>query len=207
MKRKTLIILSIFIGLTSFGQTDCVKAESKAKKDYKEGKYNFHSLESLPIENTYHFVLRDDFNIKWRFIDPDSLDYYSCYDLKLTDLLKKKFGQDFLKKTIAKVDSLEKTENWKSEAKFPGGKTAMLKFIDDRLKIENRELNDTIQTRMIILFAIKENGELDNVKAIRGINDKIDKKVVEIFNEMPNWKPAYLYGKPIRKIYSYAINL
>ena len=207
MKRNTVIILLVFWGLTSFVQSDCNKAKSQARKDFKEGNYLFHSLEFQPIENTYLFVLREDYNVQWRFIDQDSLDYYDCYDSILTDLLKNKYGQDFLEKATAKADSLDSTDNWRSEPEFPGGKGALFKFINDRLKVEAGELGDRIQTKIFIQFTIKENGQLEDIKVIRGISDKVDKKVVKIFKEMPKWKPAYVYGKPVRQRYTYPIQL
>ncbi|WP_186754214.1 energy transducer TonB [Echinicola salinicaeni] len=207
MKRNISIIVLIFAGLTAFGQSECKKAEVKAKKDYKEGNYFFHSLEFLPTENTYLFVLREEYNVQWRFIDQDSLNYYNCYDSTLTDLLKKKYGVDFLKKATAKADSLENTDNWRIEPEFPGGTIAMLKFINDRLKIEGEDLGDRIQTKIFIQFAIMEDGEISDIKIMRGISEKVDSKVVQIFEEMPNWKPAYLYGKPIKQRYTYPINI
>ena len=207
MKRQIPIILLFFIRLTSFGQMDCEKAELRAQNDYKAGKYYFHSLEFQPTENIYIYVLREDYNVQWRFIDQDSLNYYSCYDSTLTDLLKNKYGQDFLEKATTKADSLEKTNKWRSEPEFPGGKIALYQFINDRLKIEEGDLGDRIQTKIFIQITIKEDGELEDIKVIRGISDKVDEKVVQIFKEMPNWKPAYLYEKPIRQIYTYPIQL
>jgi hypothetical protein len=207
MKRKVVTILLILLELTTFAQIDYNTAEFKARKDFKEGNYFFHSSEFLPTENTYLFVLREDYNVQWRFIDQDSLDYYDYYDSTMTDLLKQKYGQDFLKKATTKADSLESTDNWRSEPEFPGGKIALFQFIHDRLKIETGDLGDGIRTKILIQFTIKENGKLEDTKVMRGISEKVDNKVVQIFEEMPNWKPAYLYGKPIRQRYTYPINI
>ncbi len=207
MKRQISIILLVFSVLTAFGQSECDKADLKAKQDFKEGNYLFHSLEFHPTENTFLFVLREEYDVQWRFIGQDSLNYYNCYDSTLTDLLKKKYGADFLKKATAKADSLENTDNWRSEPEFPGGKSAMFKFINNRLKIEDGDLGDRIQTKIFIQFTIMEDGEISDIKIMRGISEKVDNKVVQIFEEMPNWKPAYLYGKPTRQRYTYPINI
>jgi hypothetical protein len=73
------------------------------------------------------------------------------------------------------------------EPEFPGGKIAMFQFINDRLKVDSGDLGDRIQTKIFIQFTIKENGELEDIKVIKGISDKLDKKVVQIFEEMPNY--------------------
>lgn len=212
-KKTTLIKLTFiftFIAATTFtacGQTDCNKAKLNAQSDFEKGNYLFHSLEFQPTENTYLFVLREDYNIQWRFIDQDSLDYYDCYDSTLTLNLQKKYGDDFLNNAKTKADSLERTENWRKEPEFPGGNSALFKFILDRLIIEQGDLGESIQTKIFISFTITEKGELEDIKVMKGISEKVDYKVVKIFNEMPNWIPAYLYGKPTRMRYSMPIQL
>ena len=83
----------------------------------------------------------------------------------------------------------------------------MFRFINERLKVEPGDSGDRIQTKIFIRFTIKESGELENIKVIKGINDKVDKKVVQIFEETPNYKPAYLYGNPLKQEYIYPINI
>ena len=129
-----------------------------AQSDFEKGNYLFHSLEFQPTENTYLFVLREDYNIQWRFIDQDSLDYYDCYDSTLTLNLQKKYGDDFLNNAKTKADSLERTENWRKEPEFPGGNSALFKFILDRLIIEQGDLGESIQTKIFISFTITEKG-------------------------------------------------
>ena len=83
----------------------------------------------------------------------------------------------------------------------------MFKFILDRLIIGQGDLGESIQTKIFISFTITEKGELEDIKVMKGISEKVDYKVVKIFNEMPNWIPAYLYGKPTRMRYSMPIQL
>lgn len=200
----TLIVSTTF---TTCGQTDCYKAKLNAQTDFEKGNYLFHSLEFQPTENTYLFLLSKDYNIQWRFIDQDSLDYYDCYDSALTVNLKKKYGDDFLNNARTKADSLERTENWRKEPEFPGGNAAMFKFIKERLIIEESDLGERIQIKIFISFTINEQGKLEDIKVMKGISEKVDNKVVQIFKEMPNWSPAYLYGKPTRMRYSVPIKL
>lgn len=208
MRQLTLIFtLIVSTTFTTCGQTDCYKAKLNAQTDFEKGNYLFHSLEFQPTENTYLFLLSKDYNIQWRFIDQDSLDYYDCYDSALTVNLKKKYGDDFLNNTRTKADSLERTENWRKEPEFPGGNAAMFKFIKERLKIEESDLGERIQIKIFISFTINEQGKLEDIKVMKGISEKVDNKVVQIFKEMPNWSPAYLYGKPTRMRYSVPIKL
>jgi hypothetical protein len=83
----------------------------------------------------------------------------------------------------------------------------MFQFVSDRLKVEAEDLGDRIQTKLFIQFTVKENGELEDIKVIKGLSEKVDNKVVKIFEEMPNWEPAYLCGKPTRLRCIYPINI
>lgn len=194
MNRQIVVILFILSGqLTfTFGQTYCAKAKLKAQTDFKKGNYFFHSLAFLPTENTYLFVLRKYYTIQWRFIDQNSLNYYNCYDSIMTICLKEKYGTDFINKANRKADSLEKTVNWIKKPTFPGGDSAMFKFISDRLMIEQGDLGAKIQTKIIVQVIINEKGKIKDIRILTKISKKIDRQVVRIFKEMPKWEPAYL---------------
>jgi hypothetical protein len=79
MKTKILIILILILTFSFVNaQTDCKKAIENAKVDFKKSDFSFHSTEILPVENTYHYVLKKYYKINWYFTD--SLDYYAFYD-------------------------------------------------------------------------------------------------------------------------------
>lgn len=207
MIRYIAIILLLMSGQLVHGQTDCNRAKLNAQIDFNKGNYTFHSLEFYPTESTYLFVLREDYNIQWRFTDKDSLNYYNCYDSALIENLNKKYGDNFLNHATLKADSLERTENWKKDPEFPGGNAALMKFILDRLAIEKDSLGDELQGTIYIVFTITEIGAIEGIKVLKGVSESIDNKVVQIFNKMPNWSPAYLYGKPISFRYALPIQL
>lgn len=200
MKIRTLGILITFLtNNLIFAQTDCEKAKVQAALDFQHSIYSFHSKEILPVEQTYFYVLREYYKINWYFTD--SLDYYNCYDLKMTDLLKSKYGNDFLSRAYFLTDSLDKTENWKKEAEYPGGKEALSNYLNEQLKKAGITKID-FPTSVYVEFEISPSGKIINPFIKRGLNAEIDRKIQTIIKQMPNWKPAYLYGKPIKQRYS-----
>ena len=207
MKTATLITLILVLTFNSVkAQTDCQKANEKAKSDFKKSDFSFHSEEMLPVENTYFYVLKKYYNINWYFTD--SLDYYTCYDSVMIDLLKVKYGADFLQRARILTDSLDNTKNWRKEVQFPGGTNELFKFISSRLIGESLKMDSVkTKTRLIVQFEIDSTGKVNNPKIMRGINQEIDLRVIEIIKQLPDWEPAYLYGKPIRQLYTMPINL
>ncbi|MCU4177804.1 hypothetical protein [Carboxylicivirga sp. N1Y90] len=186
-------------------KTDCEKASNQAKKDFVNSDYSFHSLEFLPIENTYTYLLNNYYDIKWYFTD--DLEYYDCYDSVMTIYLKDKYGYDFLDKAQILADSLEQTDNWITNAEYIGGTHELMQYILTRLEIDKTDMKDGIKTKLYIEVEIDTTGKAINPIIRKGFGEKTDKKVKEIINEMPNWKPAYLYGKPTRQKYFIPLNI
>src|SRR5690606_3344393 len=129
MKPPILTVLFSLITLLGCKPTECEIAELKAKSDFAKSDFKLHSMEILPVENTYFYVLRENYNVKWRFIDSDSIGFYDCYDSIITALLNKKLGIDLKTNAQTIADSLENLNNWNSNPKFEGGLSELHKFI------------------------------------------------------------------------------
>ncbi|WP_291856644.1 hypothetical protein [Marinilabilia sp.] len=152
--------------------------------------------------------MKQDYDIDWYFEnDLFSEKYYICYDSIMRMKLIDKYGYDIFKHARLKVDSLEKTENWISDAEFIGGQSELLNFILRRLSIDSTEISNGIKTKIHIVLEIDSTGKAVNPLIKKGIGKKTNKKIKEIIEEMPNWKPAYLYGKPIKQQYMIPINI
>jgi hypothetical protein len=207
MRTSVLTILSFILTLSlTFAQTDCQKANERAKLDFKNSNYSFHSKEILPVENTYFYVLGKYYNINWYFTD--SLDYYNCYDSVMRELLMGKFGLNFLDRARSITDSLDNSLNWRKETQFPGGQKELFKFISSRLMRESIKVDSVrTKTRLFVQFEIDSVGKVSNPKVRRGINRKIDRTVIDVIKQLPNFEPAYLYGKPIKQSYTMPINI
>jgi hypothetical protein len=125
----------------------------------------------------------------------------------MTIKLKSKYGSDFLEKAKILADSLEHTENWISNAEYFGGQQELMKFIMSRLTIDSADMRNGVKPKLYIELEIDSTGKVINPIIRRGIGESTDKNVIEIINKMPNWKPAYLYGKPIKQKYFIPLNI
>ncbi|QLG45917.1 hypothetical protein [Costertonia aggregata] len=202
MKPLIFTVLIFLITLLGCKPTECEIAELKAKSDFANSDFKLHSMEILPVENTYFYVLREHYNVKWRFIDSDSIGFFYCYDSIMTSLLNKKLGINLKTRVQTIADSLENQNNWNSNPTFEGGLSEIHKLIRKKLTISKEEIDFPVGQKILLEFEISESGEVINPIVRKGVNEKIDKKLVEIINELPNWTPGYQFGKPIRKKYS-----
>uniref|UniRef100_UPI00404B303A hypothetical protein n=1 Tax=Flavobacterium sp. TaxID=239 RepID=UPI00404B303A len=205
MKIKIIISILIITVISSY-RTECQNAEIIAKKDFLNCDYEFHSVEMLPVDATFFFVLREYFDVKWRFIaNYDSIGYFDCYNEKMSELLDKHYGFNVLEKSYSIADSLDKLPNWKKDAEFEGGFENFRKIIEEKLKNEipaSKKIG-----KIILFFRINENGIIDEFKLKDDIDTIITNKMGKIFKQIPKWSPSYKYGKPVKTMGSVKIEL
>ena len=186
--------------------SDCDFAIENATRDFNANLFTLHS-NAFSGNCSYCAVLKQDYNINWRFTNdlfPD--EYYRCYDSIMTNKLIEKYDYEIFEISKLKADSLEKTDKWIRNVDYTGGQKEMLKFIISNLTIDSTDL-DEIRTKLLIEIEIDSTGKAINPIIRKGISKTVDKKVVDIINRMPNWEPAYLYGKPIRQKYYIPLNI
>lgn len=95
----------------------------------------------------------------------------------------------------------ETTTSQNSEAEFPGGKKAMDAYIINNVTFNTTE-NIKGGSKVFIQYSISEKGEVSVINC-KAISSNLTAAVTKVFEGMPKWKPAYRYGKPVTKSYSY----
>jgi len=81
----------------------------------------------------------------------------------------------------------------------------MLRFVYTNLKYPRKARKQNIQGTAIVRFTVSENGEIKDIKALRGISDVIKKEIFRVINSMPRWRPGMQDGKPVDTVYTFPI--
>lgn len=81
------------------------------------------------------------------------------------------------------------------QPEFPGGETAMYKWITDNLKWDSDEY---ISGQVVIEFNITEDGRVEDVRIKQGICPPFDKTILKMLSSMPRWQPAKISGHPVK---------
>lgn len=90
---------------------------------------------------------------------------------------------------------------------FPGGQTAMFKFISDNLMYPAIAQANGIQGRVICQFIVNTDGSISGIEVVRSSGDpSLNKEAVRLIRSMPNWTPGKQRGKPVRVRYTIPIN-
>lgn len=80
---------------------------------------------------------------------------------------------------------------------FPGGQSAMYKFIQQNLKYPPKAQKEEIQGRIILQFIVSESGKIGNIEIIRGIGGGCEEEAIRVMKLMPNWSPGKHKGKKV----------
>ena len=79
--------------------------------------------------------------------------------------------------------------------KFPGGIEQLLKYLSENIKYPKTAKDAGIQGKVYISFVINKNGEVTDVKAIKGVSKELDEEAIRVISTMPNWSPGIQNGK------------
>ena len=84
------------------------------------------------------------------------------------------------------------------QPEFPGGTSALMKFLGDNIKYPVIAQENGIQGRVITNFVVERDGSISDVQVVRGQDPTLDKEAVRVIKTMPRWKPGQQRGKPVR---------
>ncbi len=92
-----------------------------------------------------------------------------------------------------------------TEAQFPGGTAALMKFLSDSLKYPESAVKDNVGGTVYAQFIVQEDGSVTQIVIARGIKDhpEFDKEVIRVLKTSPKWIPAKdVNGKPMKSKYT-----
>ena len=84
---------------------------------------------------------------------------------------------------------------------FPGGDKALLAYLNKKLKYPADALEQGIEGRVPVRFAVLADGSITNVTVIRRLHPSCDEEAVRLITKMPKWKPGKHFGTPVN-VYS-----
>lgn len=84
------------------------------------------------------------------------------------------------------------------QPEFPGGMTALMKFLGDNIKYPVIAQENGIQGRVVCNFVVERDGSITDVQVVRGQDPSLDKEAIRVIQSMPKWKPGQQRGKPVR---------
>ena len=84
---------------------------------------------------------------------------------------------------------------------FPGGQSALTRFIYRSVKYPEVARKQKIQGRVICSFVIEQDGKISEIKIEKSVYSFLDEEALRVLKTMPDWKPGLKSGKTIRVKY------
>lgn len=81
---------------------------------------------------------------------------------------------------------------------FPGGDAARIKFLQENIVYPQMARESGIQGTVYVTFVVERNGNVTDVRVLRGIGGGCDEEAVRVIKAMPKWNPGKQRGKPVR---------
>ncbi len=80
---------------------------------------------------------------------------------------------------------------------FEGGEQGRIAFLQQNLRYPKSARDAGEQGTVFVSFVISSEGEIADVKVLRGVSKAIDEEAVRVVKMMPRWTPAKLDGEPV----------
>jgi protein TonB len=89
---------------------------------------------------------------------------------------------------------------------FPGGESAMLQWVANRVNYPDYAKNNNIQGKVFIQFIINKEGIVEDVTILRGVHPVLNDEAIRVVKTFPKWKPGEVCGKNVKVSFQIPIN-
>jgi periplasmic protein TonB len=121
------------------------------------------------------------------------------------DLFDSEFNENVAVRIIEFVDDEEEADEEaifvivEDMPSFQGGDINKFReFINKNLRYPEIAAENGIQGRVILSFVVEPNGNVSNVRILRGVDPALDREAIRVVESSPKWKPGMQRGKPVR---------
>lgn len=94
------------------------------------------------------------------------------------------------------------------DPEYPGGMAALYHFLSSNINYPERALKKGIQGKCLVGFIVDKEGNIIDVKVLKKVKrcKECDDEAMRVIKLMPQWKPGYVKGKPVKCRYQIPIN-
>lgn len=89
---------------------------------------------------------------------------------------------------------------------FPGGESAIREFLMMNTKYPEKALEEGIQGKVLVEFAIDKEGKVTDPKVKNRVNPELDAEAIRVVSEMPDWKPGESKGEKVKVKFTVPLN-
>lgn len=88
------------------------------------------------------------------------------------------------------------------QPQFPGGMSALMKFLANEIKYPEAAREEAAQGRVYLSFVVERDGSIADVRVMRGVHPALDQEAMRAVRAMPQWAPGRQQGQVVRTRYT-----
>ena len=92
------------------------------------------------------------------------------------------------------------------QAHYPEGLQAFYNFIAQNITYPESAAKEHIQGKVFVAFLVLPDGNLTDIKVVKGISPEIDTEAVHVIKASPKWIPGTFNGRAVRQQFTVPIN-
>lgn len=92
------------------------------------------------------------------------------------------------------------------QPEFPGGEAALIAYIGKNTKYPAIARENNIEGRVFISFVVEKDGNISDVKVVRGIGGGCDEEAKRVIKSLPRFTPGKQNGRPVRVQFNVPVN-
>lgn len=92
------------------------------------------------------------------------------------------------------------------QAEFPGGTTALMKWLQTNIRYPEAAQQNDIQGRVVVKFVVEKDGSVGHAEILRGVDKDLDREALRVVNKMPKWQPGKNNGVAVRSYFTLPVS-
>ena len=92
------------------------------------------------------------------------------------------------------------------QAEFPGGMTALMKWLSNNIRYPEAAQQNDVQGRVIVKFIVEKDGSVSQAQIVKGVDKDLDKEALRVVNKMPKWQAGKNNGVAVRSYFTLPVN-
>lgn len=95
------------------------------------------------------------------------------------------------------AQEFDKTAMAEKMPQFPGGKTALDRYLRKRVRVPSSVQKTNIQGNVVVEFKVRPDGSLSDFKIVESLGEYCDDEAIRVLKSMPRWIPGEFKGRKI----------
>lgn len=91
-------------------------------------------------------------------------------------------------------------------AEFPGGQSALGKFLQKNLRYPPQAQRANVSGRVFLSFVVDRAGEISDVQVLKGLGFGCDEEAIRVVKSMPRWNPGKQSGRAVKSKFNLPIS-